>query len=245
MIAVRGLTKVFNRGQKTECVAVDQLCFECKGGEIFGLLGLNGAGKTTTLRMLSTILKPTNGSIRINNIDALQNAEKVRGAIGFLTGDTKLYGRLTTRETVRYFGRLYGLQNHKIDQRIGELSEMLDMNAFIDKRVGELSTGMKQKVSIARAIVHDPQIMILDEPTAGLDALTARVVTEFIKHSRSNGKCLIFSTHIMREAELLCDKIAVIDKGKILALGTLEELKQRTSENALEEVFFEVLKESQ
>jgi len=244
MIAVKGLTKIFNQGKKAECVAVDQLCFECKRGEVFGLLGLNGAGKTTTLRMLATILKPTSGSIKVDNIDVLQNAEKVRSKIGFLTGDTKLYARLTAKETIRYFGRLHGLQNDIINQKTEELSEILDMGKFIDRRVSELSTGMRQKVSIARAIVHDPQVMIFDEPTAGLDALTARAITEFIKYSRSVNKCVIFSTHIMREAELLCDTIAIIHKGKISALGTSEELKERTSENTLEEAFFKLSKEN-
>lgn len=242
MIKVTQLTKIFDYGKKTECLAVDKIDFECQKGKVFGLLGLNGAGKTTTLRMMATILKPTAGTIEMDDLDVVRDAERVRERIGFLTGDTGLYSRFTVRETLSYFGRLYDIEEEKLEERIKFLSEMLDMDSFLDRRVEKLSTGMKQKVSVARTIVHDPPIMILDEPTAGLDVISAETIVEFIKQCRSENKCVVFSTHIMQEAEMLCDTIGIIHKGKVMSMGTLEELKERTSKRTLKDLFFELVK---
>jgi sodium transport system ATP-binding protein len=238
LIQALGLTKIFKDRKKGEIIAADDLTFECLDGEIFGLLGPNGAGKTTTLRMLSTMMLPTKGTALVNGFDIIKQPNRVRREIGFLSSETGLYDRFTPTETVRFFGKLNGMRDGDIEMRMEEIFEKLDMKDYQDQRVEKLSTGMKQKLSIARSIIHDPRVMVFDEPTVGLDIIIARVVTVYIKLFRDEGKCIIFSTHIMREAEKLCDKIAIIDKGKIIAQGTLEELKSRTGKDDLEEVFF-------
>jgi len=217
------------------------LSFRCEPGQIYGLLGANGAGKTTTLRMLATILAPTAGTAQVGGYDVVREPDQVRAHVGFLSTATALYGRLTAQEMVEYFGRLYGMENGTLKKRIGEIFERLGMNEFRDRRCDKLSTGMKQKVSIARTLVHNPPVMIFDEPTLGLDVMTARTIVGFIRECRKQSKTVIFSTHVMSEAEKLCDTIGIIHNGKLLAEGTLEELRQRYQRPDLEEVFVHIV----
>lgn len=241
MIQVEGLTKIFSDKKRGKVIAVNNLEFNCRKGQIFGLLGPNGAGKTTTLRILATMILPTKGKVMVNGFDVVKEANKVRRQIGFLSSETGLYDRFTPRETVKFFGQINGMEDRIIEKRITEIFHNLDMEDFQDVRVNKLSTGMKQKLSIARCIIHDPPILILDEPTVGLDIITARIVTEYVKGFREQGKCIIYSTHIMREAERLCDVIAIIHQGNLITQGTLEELKKNSSSEDLEEIFFELI----
>lgn len=243
MIEARDLCKVFKDKKRGTVKAVDRVSFDCRPGEVFGLLGPNGAGKTTTLRMLSTSLKPTSGTATIDGIDVASEPEKVRSQIGFLSGNTGLYGRLTAREMVTYFGKLYGMSVSNIKQRIEQLFTMLDMNEFADGRNEKLSSGMKQKVSIARSVVHDPPVMVFDEPTTGLDVMSSRTIVQFIRRCRDDGKCVIFSTHIMSEAMRLCDRIAIIHKGRIYADGTVQEILNMASADNLEDAFIRIVGE--
>jgi sodium transport system ATP-binding protein len=243
MIEAIELTKVFPDRRKGEIRAVDGVSFESRPGEVFGLLGANGAGKTTTLRMLATILAPTSGTARVAGYDVRTEPNKVRESIGFLSSSTALYGRLTAREMIEYFGRLYGLTEERLAARIRFILEELEMEDFAGRRCDRLSTGQKQRVSIGRSIVHEPGVMIFDEPTTGLDVMTARTITRFIRRCRSEGKTVIFSTHIMSEVEALCDRIAVVHAGKIAATGTVAELRARTGQTALESVFLSLVGE--
>lgn len=236
MIRVRNLRKKFNNFE-----ALRGISFEAKEGEVVGLLGENGAGKTTTLRILATMLKPTSGTAEINGYDILNDPDKVRGEIGILFGgEVGIYDRLTARENIKYFAELNNMDRKTIDRRIDELSDLLGMGEFIDKRVGKFSRGMKQKVSIARAIVHDPKVMLLDEPTSGLDVTATRIVHDFIGDCKSQGKVIVFSSHTMSEVEKLVDRVIIIHKGSIAADGTINELKQRYGNDNLEEVFIEL-----
>ncbi|GAC1617016.1 MAG: ATP-binding cassette domain-containing protein [Candidatus Acidiferrum sp.] len=241
MIEARGLSKRFLDKKRGEIRAVDNVSFICKPGQIYGLLGANGAGKTTTLRMLATILEPTGGTALICGQDIVKAPEKVRANIGFLSTATALYPRLTSQEMAEYFGRLNGLDERTLKKRIDEIFDRLDMNSFRDRRCDKLSTGMKQKTSIARTLVHDPPVMIFDEPTLGLDIMTARTITAFIRECRDRGKTVIFSTHIMSEVEKLCDTIGIIQNGQLLAEGSLAQLRDRYAEHDLEEIFVKVV----
>ena len=209
---------------------------------MFGLLGPNGAGKTTTLQMISTLIKPTSGCATVNGFDIEKEPLQVRKQIGFTSSDTGLYERLTAREILAFFARLHQYPREQIASRIESLAKDLNMLDFLDTRTHKLSTGMKQKVSIARAMVHDPPILILDEPTSGLDVITSQMVHEIIQNCRESGKCILFSTHIMNEAEKLCDRIGIIYDGILLSQGTLEELKESTGEKNLEDIFLKVVK---
>ncbi len=241
MIEARGLCKRFQDKKRGEIRAVDNVSFTCQPGKIYGLLGANGAGKTTTLRMLATILEPTDGTALICGYDIVEQPEKVRANVGFLSSATALYDRLTAQEMVEYFGRLNGLDEATLKKRVGDIFNRLDMNSFRDRRCDKLSTGMKQKTSIARTLVHDPPVMIFDEPTLGLDIMTARTIIEFIRECRDRGKTVIFSTHVMSEVEKLCDVIGIIQSGKLLAEGALPELRHKYAENDLEEIFVKVV----
>lgn len=241
MIQVDQLTKTFRDLRRGQVLAVDHVSFEARPGEIFGLLGPNGAGKTTTMRILCTVLQPTEGMARVAGYDVVSQATGVRRNIGFLSANTAIYDRLSAWELVEYFGRLYGMEKDYLRQRMEDVFSMLQMNDFRDILGSKMSTGMKQKVSIARAIIHDPPVLIFDEPTAGLDVLVARVVLENIKRLRGMGKCILFSTHIMREVEKLCDRVAVISRGRILTCGTLEELRKQHGCHDLEEIFFNLV----
>jgi sodium transport system ATP-binding protein len=222
-------------------VALDGLSFDAYPGQIYGLLGPNGAGKTTALRILSTVLKPTAGSATVNGADVVTQPSRVRHEIGFMSANTGVYDRMTAWELVEHFGRLYGLPDDELRQRMNVLFTRLQMNEIRDRMGAKMSTGMKQKVSIARALVHDPPVLIFDEPTAGLDVLVARALLKTVAELREQGKCIVFSTHIMREAERLCDRIAILHRGRLLAEGTLDELRERHQEQDLEELFFRLI----
>lgn len=243
MIKTSNLTKIFSDKKKGKIRAVDNVSIECKPGRIFGLLGLNGAGKTTLMRLLSTSLKPTSGTAQVKGYDILNEPGKVKKEIGFLSSDTGLYPRLTAFEIVTYFARLSGMQEESIKRRVDEIFEILDMNEFGNQKIDKLSTGMKQKVSIARTMVHDPDVLILDEPTLGLDVITSRSIIDFIKSSKEKGKCVMFSTHVMHEAEKLCDDIAIIHKGRILDVRTLADYRKKTNLNDLDDIFVKIVGE--
>ncbi len=243
MIITSDLTKIFQDKKRGEIRAVDSVSLECKPGRVFGLLGLNGAGKTTLMRLLSTILKPTSGTAQVAGYDILKEPEKVKEKIGFLSSDTGLYHRLTAEETVSYFGRLNGLDDQKLKKRMDDMFERFGMNEFRKRRVDKLSSGMKQKISIARTFINDPEVLILDEPTLGLDVVTSRNIIEFIKESKQANKCLLFSTHVMWEAQKLCDDIAIIHKGSILEVGTLDQLRDKTGLADLDDIFVKIVGE--
>ncbi len=238
MIHVEKLTKRFRDLRRGSVSALEEVSFDVQPGEIFGLLGPNGAGKTTCLRILSTVLKPTSGTAVVADYDVVTHPAEVRARIGFMSGNTGIYDRMTAWELVEYFGRLYGMEESVLKRRLAEIFTTLQMNDFRDVLGSKMSTGMKQKVSIARTIIHDPPVLIFDEPTMGLDVLVARAVLTAIGSLRDEGKCIIYSTHIMREVEKLCDRTAIIHKGQILAAGTPAELQARFGESEFEEVFF-------
>ncbi len=241
MIEVQALTKLFRDKKRGEFRAVDGVSFRCAPGQIYGLLGVNGAGKTTCLRLLSTILRPSSGTACVAGHDIVAAPQKVRARVGFLSTATALYDRLTAREFVEYFGRLNGLAEKVLRERVDSLFTLLEMEEFRDRRCAKLSTGMKQKVSIARALVHDPAVMIFDEPTLGLDVLTARTIVGFIRDCRARGKTVIFSSHVMSEVEKLCDVVGIIHDGRILAEGTVAQLRERTGLADLEDVFVKIV----
>ncbi|MBV1816762.1 ATP-binding cassette domain-containing protein [Anaerosalibacter bizertensis] len=239
MIEVNSLSKHFK-----DVVAVDNISFKVEEGKVFGLLGENGAGKTTTLRMLATMLKPTTGTANIGGYDLIQEPVDVRGEIGILFGgETGLYDRLSARENIEYFGLLNGMTKEDINIQIEKLSHSLEMEDYIERRVGKFSKGMKQKVALARSIVHNPSIMFFDEPTSGLDVTAVRIVHKFIKELKSEGKTIIFSSHSMNEVEKLCDEVGIIHKGKMIEVSTLEGLKEKFKEENLEEIFISLVGE--
>lgn len=237
MIETRGLTKVFRDRKRGEIRAVDGLTLRVEPGHIYGLLGANGAGKTTALRLLATLLRPTSGSATVGGCDVVAAPERVRAQVGFLAASTALYGRLTARETIEYFGRLHGLGEAELARRVARLADELGLHEFLDRRCDKLSTGMKQRVSIARTLVHDPAVMIFDEPTLGLDVMAARAIVRFVRGCRERGKTVIYSTHVMAEAEKLCDRIGIIHNGRLLAEGTLAELRASYRGEDLEDIF--------
>jgi sodium transport system ATP-binding protein len=238
MIHVSGLVKSYADLHQGPRVALGGISFTAKAGEIYGLLGPNGAGKTTALRILSTVLVPTAGSATVNGFDVLTQPAAVRRQIGLVSCNTAVYDRMTAWEMVEYFGRLNGLARELLRERMTHLFDCLQMQEIRDVLGAKMSTGMKQKVSIARALVHDPPVLIFDEATAGLDVLVARALLKTVAQLRDLGKCIIFSTHIMREAERLCDRLAIMHRGQILAEGTQKELAAIHAENDLEELFF-------
>jgi sodium transport system ATP-binding protein len=237
MIEARHLTKIFKDKKRGPIAAVSDVSFSCRPGQIYGLLGANGAGKTTTLRLLATLLQPTSGSAVVAGHDVGADPGAVRANVGFLAASTALYGRLTAREMVTYFGRLNGMADDAIRTRLQQLADELDMDEFLDRRCEKFSTGMKQKTSIARTLIHDPAVMIFDEPTLGLDVMTARSIVRFVRECRNRGKTVIYSTHVMSEVEKLCDVIGIIHDGRLVAEGTLPQLQQRYAEQDLEEIF--------
>jgi sodium transport system ATP-binding protein len=241
MIEARALTKTFRDKKRGEIHAAENVSFQVAPGQIYGLLGANGAGKTTTLRMLATLLQPTSGSATVAGFDVVTESQKVRANVGFLAASTALYGRLTARETMAYFGRLNGISDAEIKARTKRLADELDMHEFLDRRCDKFSTGMKQKTSIARTLIHDPAVMIFDEPTLGLDIMAARTIVKFVRECRGRGKTAIYSTHIMSEVEKLCDVIGIIHGGRLLAEGTLADLRARYGEQDMEEIFVKAI----
>jgi sodium transport system ATP-binding protein len=238
VIQVTGLCKQFLDLQRGWISAVTDVSFECRPGAIFGLLGPNGAGKTTTLRILSTVLKPTAGRAVVAGYDVVTDPENVRASIGYMSASTGIYDRMTAWELVEYFGRLYGMPEAALRDRMETIFDWLKMNDFRDVLGSKMSTGMKQKASIARTIVHDPPVLIFDEPTSGLDVLVARAVLQNIIELRDRGKTIVFSTHSMHEVEKLCSNVAIIYKGRVQAEGTPLGLLSEFDQPDLEELFF-------
>jgi len=241
MIEATLLTKVFRDRKRGDIRGADGVSFHVDPGTIYGLLGANGAGKTTTLRMLATLLRPTSGTAVVAGFDVARQPDRVRANVGFLAVSTALYARLTAREMIEYFGRLNGMGEAALRSRIAALADQLDMHEFLDRRCEKLSTGMKQKTSVARMLVHDPQVMIFDEPTVGLDVMAARSIIQFVRECRGRGKTVIYSTHVMSEAEKLCDVIGIIHGGALRAEGSVADLKARTGEPDLEEAFVKIV----
>jgi sodium transport system ATP-binding protein len=239
-VTVQHLTKRFGAA-----LAVDDLSFSVAPGEIYGLLGPNGAGKTTTLRVLAAILAPTSGRAELGGVDVAHDAQAARRRLGFLTGTTGLYARLSGRELLRYFGRLHGMPDAAIAERTALLARALDLEAILGRRCEALSTGQRQRLSVARAVLHDPAVLILDEPTVGLDVLASRFLRDFVRGERDRGKAVVFSTHYLAEAELLCDRIGLIHRGRMLAEGSPGELRARAGGAAsLEEAFLRLVERS-
>ncbi|MBI5404665.1 MAG: ATP-binding cassette domain-containing protein [Candidatus Kerfeldbacteria bacterium] len=238
MLKVEKLAKQFG-----DFKAVQNVSFHAPGGVIFGLLGPNGAGKTTVIRMLATILTPTAGTADLAGFDIVRQPEEVRRRVGVLTADIGLYDRYSARENLRYFGELYGLSGQKLESRIEQLIDMLDMRRFADRRAGKFSTGMKQKVAIARSIVHDPDIIIFDEPTAGLDVLASQTVVSMMRTFRQAGKLVVLSTHDMHDAERLCDQVAIVHRGLVVATGSVNDIRSTAHAASLEEAFLQLVGE--
>ncbi len=251
MIQIEKLTKSFTtktgKGFKKETVtvnAVNEVSFECKPGRIFSLLGPNGAGKTTALRMIAGIINPTSGTAIVDGVDISQGNDEVKKRIGFLTGSTGLYERLNPDETLDFFGQIYRLPEKKLKERKEYLFEKLGINEFRKKRMGQMSTGMKQKVSIARTLIHDPEVLIFDEPTSGLDVITADSIIDLIRESKNDNKTVIFSSHIMSEVDLLCDDLAIINKGSIIYNDSFENFKKEMKADNLTQEFINRVKEA-
>jgi sodium transport system ATP-binding protein len=250
MIEVSHLSKEFplNKKQQEESgikqnhvKALDDVSFECRPGRVFSLLGPNGAGKTTTLRIIATILKSTSGSVKVCGIDLNEDPSAARARMGFLTGTTGLYERLTPNEMIRYFAQLNGMDNDLMEKRRNHLYDLLNMHDFANKRIGKLSTGMRQKVSITRTMIHDPEVVVFDEPTSGLDVITAKNIIELIRDCKNQGKTVIFSSHIMSEVDLLCDDLAIIHNGKILFNDTMENFRKQMHTSNLTEEFIHIV----
>jgi sodium transport system ATP-binding protein len=242
VIEAKGLSKIFldpKRGG--EFPAVREVSFTCRPGRIFGLLGPNGAGKTTTLRILATSLVPTAGSATIDGIDVVKDPSGARARLGFCTGTTGIYERLTPREMIRYFGRLYRMPEADVERRAEVLLDLFALRPYADTACGRLSAGNRQKVSLARTIVHDPPVLVFDEPTTSLDVLVARTVTEFVAECRSRGRTVILSTHIMSEVEKLCDDVAILHEGRILLQGPVAEVKAKSGVDSIEDLFFSLV----
>lgn len=252
MIEVNDLVKTFKLSRRQrreegwpegvhEIRAVDGVTFRCMPGRIFTLLGPNGAGKTTILRMIATLMKPTSGSISVCGFDTRKQPGEVRARIGFLTGSTKLYDRLTVSELIRYYADLHGMDEELYQERRNELFDLLDMNDYAGRRIGKLSSGMKQKVSIVRTVIHDPDVMIFDEPTTGLDVITSRSIIDLIHRCTDRGRTVIFSTHIMSEVSRLADDLAILHRGRLLFNDTYEAFRRNMAESSVEEEFVRVL----
>ena len=237
LLKVKNFTKRFG-----EIVAVDNVSFEAERGEIFGLLGPNGAGKTTIIRLVSTIMAPTVGTAEVAGLDVVKHPDEVRKHIGVLTTEVGAYDRFSGRENLTYFGELYGLYGEVLEKRVGELVNLLEMKEYIDRKAGEYSTGMKQKLAIARSIIHDPEVIIFDEPTSGLDVLASQTVLNFMRRARELGKCVVFSTHQMPDAQKLCDRVAIIHQGKMIVSDTWPNIKQMTGAEDLEDAFLKLVR---
>ena len=240
MIEVQGLRKSFT-ARGTVIRAVDGVSFEARDGEITGLLGPNGAGKTTTLRMLYTLMTPDAGRVLVDGLDPLERPDDVRRRLGVLPDARGVYKRLTARENIEYFGRLHGLDDGVIAERTRRLVAALAMEEFIDRRTEGFSQGQRTKTAIARALVHDPRNVLLDEPTNSLDVMTTRSLRQFLRSLKDEGRCVLFSSHIMQEVAALCDRIVVIAHGHVVAHGSPDELRAQTGERNLEDAFVKVI----
>ncbi|MFN0135326.1 MAG: ABC transporter ATP-binding protein [Phycisphaerae bacterium] len=241
MIRIEELRKIYPTPDGTEKIAVDCVSFRVEPGEVYGLLGPNGAGKTTTLRMISGLLRPSSGRVFINNVDVTDSPDTVKRSIGYLTANTGLYARLSPVETLEYFGTLYGLSRDHARERIRFLIDFLDMNSFKNLRCGALSTGQKQRTNIARALIADPPVLIMDEPTLGLDVLSNRLILQLIQTQAQTGKAILLSTHALDEIERLCSRMGLIHNGVLIAEGTLPELCAKAGRDRLSEVFLTLI----
>ena len=244
MIQVDNISKTFHDPKRGQVHAVNNISLTCRPGEIYGLLGPNGAGKTTLMRMMATILAPTSGSATVNGYDVVLQPAHVRASIGYLSGSTALYDRMTPREMVNYFGSLYGLSKVETSRRVERIFAALEITDYADGRCDKLSTGQRQRVSIARTIIHEPPVLIFDEPTNGLDILASRSIIDFIRLCRDEGRTVIFSTHILSEVESLCDRIGVVAHGKLVTEGTMDDLRRQTGHTTLHDVFLSLIGEA-
>jgi ABC-type Na+ transport system, ATPase component len=243
---IKSFYKTEAKGKRIEFNAVDGISLSADRGEILGILGPNGAGKTTLLRMLSGLMKPTSGSVRIitseaDGSESSVQSDEVKKNIGYLSGNTKLYGRMSVRELLTIFGTVYGLTKEETKTRIENIVEVLDMKDFVDNRIERLSTGQTQRASISRTLIHDPEIYIFDEPTLGLDIISSKAIIEFMKKEKERGKTVIYSTHYMEEAEYLCDRIIMLNKGKVICNNSPEELKAMTDSSDMRETFYKII----
>jgi sodium transport system ATP-binding protein len=225
--------------------AVRDVSFSCESGQVLGLLGPNGAGKTTSLRMLSTALKPTNGQIIINGDDVIAEPIAMRKRIGFLSGTTSLYHRLTVKENVEYFGRLHGMSEPDLAQEIERIFDLLDIHSFANKKAESLSTGMKQRANIARTVIHKPEVIVLDEPTTGLDVISAKTILDFIESYKNTNVPIVFSTHHLHEVEKLCDRVVLINQGTTQFNGTLEEFRGVSQSKSLYDAFVQLVEKGE
>ena len=245
MIKVQKLRKRFIRQdknkRKTAFLAVNQISFDAKDGEIVGILGPNGAGKTTLLRMLAGIMEPTSGIVEVDGLNYQRSALEIKRKIAFLSGNTKLYNRISAHELIQMCGKLYGLTQDVIDSREKEILKILNLEELKNARIGNLSTGQTQRVGLARCLVHDPKYYILDEATSGLDIISSQIILDFIKEEKKRGKTVLYSTHYMEEAENICDKIIMVNKGIVIATGTPESIKQMTQTTNLRDAFFKII----
>jgi sodium transport system ATP-binding protein len=232
LVEAEGLTKRFGAE-----VAVADVSFQAYAGEVLGILGANGSGKTTLLRMLSGLMRPTAGQVRIQGMDVMDASLAARRQVGFLTGNTRLYEKLTPRDILQIFGELYGLRGPALSERINHLAEEMNLHAFLDKRCGQLSSGMRQRVSVARAVIAEPSLYVLDEPTATLDPMASNDIVELVQKAKARGRAVVFSTHRMEEIEYLCDRVLFLRKGRMATQGTVEQLKQESGKSRLTDIF--------
>ena len=245
MIKVQKLRKRFIRQdknkKKTAFLAVNQISFEANEGEILGILGPNGAGKTTLLRMLAGIMEPTSGTVIVDGLNYQKNDLEIKKRLAFLSGNTKLYNRISPHELIQMCGKLYGMEQEKINEREEEILKILNLVELRNSKIGNLSTGQTQRVGLARCLVHDPKYYILDEATSGLDIISSQIILDFIKEEKRRGKTVLYSTHYMEEAENICDKIIMVNKGNVIATGTPESIKQMTQTTNLRDAFFKII----
>ncbi len=249
MIEIKNVSKEFEKTvEKNKTIkffADKDISFEVKDGEILGLLGPNGAGKTTLLRIIAGIMKPTSGEVDIDGKDLEKNDIEIKRNLAFLSGNTKLYKDISCVELLKMCADYYGMDKSIVSKRIEEVVKRFDMESFKDQRIGNLSTGQTQRVGVARCVLHDPHTYVLDEATSGLDIISSQVILDFIKEERNKGKCIIYSTHYMEEAENICDRVVLINKGKVIAIGTPEEIEKETQTKNIREAFFKLIGGSQ
>ena len=245
MLEVKNITKEFEKkiSQKKmiKFLADDNISFEAKGGEVIGILGPNGAGKTTLLRMIAGIMSPTSGEVIVDGKIHKDKSIEIKKALAFLTGNTKLYKDISPYELLKMCGEYYGISKEELENRINLIEKKFDMESFMHQRIDTLSTGQYQRTSIARCVVHDPKYYILDEPTSGLDVISSKVIIDFVKEAKNEGKTILYSTHYMEEAENICDKIVMINEGKVVIIGTPDEIRKKTKTTNLRDSFFALI----
>ena len=245
MIKANNLTKKFikqkNKREKEEFYADKGITFEAHDGEIIGILGPNGAGKTTLLRMIAGILEPTEGTIEFDGLNYKNNEIEIKENIAYLSGNTKLYDTLTAYELLKMCAQIYGIDKQKTEKRIKEITDILDMQNFLNNKIGNLSTGQTQRVNIARCLIHNPKYYILDEATTGLDIISSQIILDIIKKEKARGKTILYSTHYMEEAENICDRVIMINKGVIINSGTPSKIKEDTNTTNLRDAFFQMI----